>query len=228
MPNVASILKQEIARIARKEAKAYFRSFPASVGALKKLLSAQKKKIFKLEAKLARLVKNTDSNEIALPKPAQLEKSRLGTKNIAKLRAKLDLTRAEMATLIGASANSIFLWENGKATPRAAAKAKIIALRGLGKREIKKLLAGMEKKEAVPAAEAKKGTKKRGRKPSRKLAGKKQNDVVVVSAVAPAKEEAKAAKKTSRKAPASQKGKNAAKDTPVSAGAPAVEATESK
>ncbi len=141
MPNVASILKQEIARVARKEAKSFFKALPGSLSGLKKTVSEQKRKIAALEAKVDKLEKAlAKDSKIAIPKPEELEHSRLGAKNVAKLRKKLNLTRAEMAKLIGVNPNSIFLWENDKATPRAAARAKIIALRGLGKKEIKKLL----------------------------------------------------------------------------------------
>lgn len=154
MPNVASVLKEEIARIARKESKAFYNALPGALASLKKTVSAQKKKIAQLEAKVGKLEKALGAKDgLKVPKQEELEGSRLGAKNIAKLRAKLDLTRAEMAKLIGASTNSIFLWENGKATPRAAAKAKIIALRGLGKRELKKLL-GDERKQPASATEA--------------------------------------------------------------------------
>ena len=172
MPNVASILKQEISRVARKEAKSFFKTLPGSMGSLKKTVSEQKKRISVLEAKIAKFEKIlAKDSKIALPKPEELEHSRLGAKNIVKLRKKLELTRAEMAKLVGASTNSVFLWENGKATPRAAAKAKIIALRGLGKREIKKLLAGLDaKKEAAPSAvESKPEAKRRGRKAKQSL-----------------------------------------------------------
>lgn len=147
MPNVASVLKQEISRIAWKEVHGIMKGVAPSFTALKKSNSSYKKRIAQLEAKVAKLERQLGAKEaIKLPKPEQLEHSRLGASNVVKLRKKLGLTRAEMAKLIGASTNSIFLWENGKANPRAAAKAKIIALRSLGRRELKKLLAELDKK----------------------------------------------------------------------------------
>lgn len=141
MPNVATVFKQEIARIARKEAKSAYKALPGTLAALKKALSGQKRKIAQIEAQAGKLEKRLSAGRgVAMPKPEELERSRLGASNIRKLRAKLDLTRAEMAKLIDASANSVLLWEGGKSTPRAAAKAKIIALRKLGRRKARKLL----------------------------------------------------------------------------------------
>ena len=188
MPNVMSILKQEISRIARKEVHGIMKGVTPSFIALKKANSSYKKRIAQLEAKVAKLEKQLGAKEaIKLPKPEQLEHSRLGSNNIVKLRKKLNITRAEMGKLIGASSNSIFLWENGKANPRAAAKAKIIALRSLGRRELKKLLAdlGGKKEEASSAKKAPVAAKRR--KPK------------VVKTVKKAKKPAKASRKTAAK-----------------------------
>lgn len=141
MPNVGLVLKEEIARLAKKEARAILAPSSERFSELKSHVSELRRKVAVLEAKLAKIEKKSGSpNGIKLPKPEELEKLRLGPSNIAKLRAKLDLSRGEMASLIDVSQNSIFLWEKGEAKPREAAKAKIVALRGLGKRKIRKLL----------------------------------------------------------------------------------------
>ncbi len=158
MPNVASVLKEEIARVSKKESKALFEPLASVVSTLKKTVSDLKKRVASLEAKAERLERKLGGGAgIALPAPEKVGKSRVGAGNIAKLRAKLDLSRAEMAALINVNANSIFLWERGKAKPRAAAKAKIIGLRGLGKRKIKKMLEKLSPAAPAekPAAEAK-------------------------------------------------------------------------
>ncbi len=194
MPNVATILKQEISRIARKESKAFFKAVPGALKSLRRTVSAQIKRIAQLEAKIKRLERRTgDDKGIALPKPEELEKSRLGAGNIAKLRKKLDLTRAEMAKLIGVNPNSIFLWENGKATPRAAAKAKVIALRSLGKREIKKLLAGLSVTKEEKSSPEVKSTAPKRRKPR-----------TAKTATEPKKDEKAASDKVNETAPAQE------------------------
>lgn len=147
MPNIAAVLKDEIARIAKKEAKRICSPLAKTVATLKKTIASQRKQIAELQATLAKQQKSHESDETFVKEKAEeFGKSRLGAKNIAKLRKKLDLSRAEMAKLIGASANSIFFWESGNVTPRASAKAKILALRKLGKREISKRLATLAEK----------------------------------------------------------------------------------
>lgn len=154
MPNVGLVLKEEIARLAKKEARALLAPASEHFSDMKRTISELKKKIASLEGKVAKLEKSTSTTPkgIKIPPAETLDKSRLGSGNIIKLRKKLDLSRGEMASLIGVSQNSIFLWEKGDAKPREATKAKIIALRGLGKRKIRKILAEQVKK---PAAETK-------------------------------------------------------------------------
>ena len=156
MPNVGLVLKEEIARLAKKEAKALLAPAAEHFAGLKKAVSELKRKVATLESKVARLEKDASPapKGIRLPSSEKLDKSRLGPSNILKLRTKLDLTRGEMAALINVSQNSIFLWEKGEAKPREAAKAKIIALRGLGKRKIHKILGGLDKKVQAPASES--------------------------------------------------------------------------
>ena len=206
MPNVATILKQEISRISKKEAKSFFNAIPGLLKSMKRTVSAQGKKITALEATIRKMEQKTGSNEgLALPKPEKLEKARLGSGNIAKLRKKLDLTRAEMGKIIGASTNSIFLWENDKATPRATAKAKIIALRGLGKKEINKLLAAVGKKEETPAsAEAKPAAPKKRKAKKSTQKAKATPDKVAATTISEATKPQKPQKRTPAK-PKSEK-----------------------
>jgi DNA-binding transcriptional regulator YiaG len=154
MPNVGLILKEEIARLAKKEAKRLLGPFAGQFIEMKKTVSELKHKVAALESKVERLERKTDGTPkgIKLPPQEKLEKSRLGSSNISKLRTKLDLSRGEMALLLGVSQNSIFLWEKGTAKPREAAKAKIIALRGIGRRKVGKMLAELSKSKAPVAS----------------------------------------------------------------------------
>ncbi len=158
MPNVGQVLKEEIARLAKKEARALLAPASEHFADLKRSVSELKRKVALLEGKVAKLEKSSSKTPkgIKLPPPETLEKLRLGPANVLKLRTKLGLSRGEMAALIDVSQNSIFLWEKGEAKPREAAKAKIIALRGLGKRKIRKLLeeVGKGKPAEAPAEKA--------------------------------------------------------------------------
>jgi len=58
---------------------------------------------------------------------------------VKQFRAKLDLSQAELAKLLGVSGQAVYLWErrDGRLQLRGKAKASLFALRTLGKREAK-------------------------------------------------------------------------------------------
>ena len=60
---------------------------------------------------------------------------RFSAKSIASQRRRLGLSAAECGLLVGASAQSIYNWEEGKARPRAQHLPAIFALRNIGRRE---------------------------------------------------------------------------------------------
>ena len=59
---------------------------------------------------------------------------------MAAQRKRLGLTAAECGLLIGASAQSVYNWEEGKVRPRAQQLPAIFALRNLGRREANEIL----------------------------------------------------------------------------------------
>jgi DNA-binding transcriptional regulator YiaG len=72
----------------------------------------------------------------ASTKPVDAASSlRFSAKGLAAKRRRLGLTAAEMATLLGVSAQSIYKWEEGKARPRASQLPVIATVRNMGKRE---------------------------------------------------------------------------------------------
>lgn len=59
---------------------------------------------------------------------------------MAAQRRRLGLSAADCGLLIGASAQSIYNWEEGKARPRANHLSAIFALRNLGRRQASEIL----------------------------------------------------------------------------------------
>ena len=72
------------------------------------------------------------------------------------MRKRLGLSAAQLAALVGVSEQSVYNWETKKATPRKEQFAAIIALRGIGKREVRQRLA---------AKAPERSAKRAGRKP---------------------------------------------------------------
>jgi len=119
-------------------------------------------------ASLTRMAKELHLEERAKPKleatPEEVKVSRLTPQRIHLLRNKIGISQKDLGTLLEVSIGTVGLWEKGKFAPSAQKKAALIALRKLGKREVKKLLA--EKKQELKA----KGEKAAAKKPAGKRA----------------------------------------------------------
>lgn len=92
-------------------------------------------------ATLQRELKATSKTPRAQPPaPTEGNKTRFVAKGLKSLRARLGLSAADFGLLAGASGQSVYNWEAGKAVPRQSQQAAIASVRGLGKREALKRL----------------------------------------------------------------------------------------
>jgi len=137
MPNIASLLKSEISRVARKEVRAETASLKKAVAAYRSEIAALKRRAQALEADVKRLGKGR-RNE-APPSPADAgadaSKLRFSAKGLASQRRRLALSAHDCGLLVGTTAQSIYNWEDGKARPRGKYLPAIAMLRSLGKKE---------------------------------------------------------------------------------------------
>ena len=104
-------------------------------------------------AELKRQVASSQRDVKASSKPSKVPRdvaeaatggTRFVPKGLKSLRAHLGLSAAEFGLLVGASAQSIYKWETGKAVPRGSQQATLAAIRGIGKREAGKRLAAIK------------------------------------------------------------------------------------
>lgn len=135
MPTFAEQLKNEIARIARKETRADSKQVKKASAQYRAEIAALKRRIASLESAVSRLLKQQQPKGAT----AKVEDSgpalRFRVAGFATLRKKLDLTAHEMAKLLGVSAQSVYHWETGKSRPRASQLQAIAAVRKLSKKE---------------------------------------------------------------------------------------------
>ena len=142
MPNIASILKSEIARVARKEIRGETVQLKKAVGAYRSQIAALKRRAQALEKQLRGLRKGAGAKAA----PAEAEDDSMGAfrfsaKGLASHRKRLGLSAHDCGILLGASGQSVYKWEDGKARPRAKHLPAIAALRTLGKKEAAAILA---------------------------------------------------------------------------------------
>jgi DNA-binding transcriptional regulator YiaG len=141
MSNVASVLKEEIARVARKEIRRETASLKKAAAAYRSEIAALKKRAPERERQLRQLGKTPGrSAPTAANQDSVSEGTRFSAKSMASQRRRLGLSAAECGLLIGASAQSIYNWEEGKARPRALHLPAIFALRNLGRRQANEIL----------------------------------------------------------------------------------------
>lgn len=146
--DIKQALYDEIRRLARKEIRIALASMQETVSTLKKQVAEQKRQIAALEKCCAPANAETDA-PAASEGEAQGKSVRINAAGILRLRNKLGLTQGEFAKVLGVAMHTVSVWEQGRRVPRKTQKVRICALRGMGKREIKKLL---KKPETQPNA----------------------------------------------------------------------------
>lgn len=136
MPNIASVLKEEIVRLARKEGRGQTEKLKQESVRHRKEIVALKRQVAALERQVQRLGKA--AGRAAAAPQAEEEAGphlRFSASGFAAKRKRLGLSAAEAAALLGVSAQSVYKWEHGGARPRASQLAAIATLRKMGKRE---------------------------------------------------------------------------------------------
>lgn len=143
MPDIASILKSEIARVARKEVRSEVEGLRKFVSGYRSEIAALKRRAQSLEQAVKRLQKPMPDPE-PLPIEATSKTPRFSAKSLASQRRRLGLSADAVGILVGASGQSVYNWEAGKARPRAGHLAAIVALRGLSKTQAAQVLSSRE------------------------------------------------------------------------------------
>ena len=72
--------------------------------------------------------------------PEDVKASRFSPQLIRSLRKHLGISQKELAILVGVSLGAAHLWETGKFKPKDEKKRVLVALRKLGRREVRRLL----------------------------------------------------------------------------------------
>ncbi|HAK94056.1 MAG TPA: hypothetical protein DCM87_03370 [Planctomycetes bacterium] len=141
MPNIAAVLKDEICRLARKVARPAVGKLHKDGAALKRWVADLKRRVAGIEAEHKRLRSRIETLEGAVPKapPDAVAKARFTAKIIKALRRKLGVSQGDLGKLAGVSTNSVYKWEQkrGRLKIRQGTAAALLALRGMGKREVR-------------------------------------------------------------------------------------------
>lgn len=141
MPNLNALLKSEITRLARKEVRGEVVALRKASAGFRRDIAALKRQMSDLQ----RLVSSMNRSS-GRARPAESEeptKARFSAKGLKTHRAKLGLSAGDYGRLAGVSAQSIYNYEAGKASPRTSQIAALAGVRALGKREAMTRLSSM-------------------------------------------------------------------------------------
>ena len=161
------IIKSEMVRLAKREVRKIYVPLGRDVRALKGTVSQLRKAVLTLQRMTAAQQKELEKGKMPLEaSQEEVKLSRFSPRLIRSLRGHLGITQKELAILTGVTVGAAHLWESGQFKPSMKKKAIMVALRKLGRREVRKLLEGKEtpvaKKKAPPRG--KRRTKRARRK----------------------------------------------------------------
>jgi DNA-binding transcriptional regulator YiaG len=151
MSNVAKVLKAEIARISKREAKSATQGIGKANTWLRKTAADLKKRLSLLEKENKRLAATMKKYQIESPQKPEAEedkKARFTSRGIKSLRSKLHVSQADFGKLLGTTPHAVYLWEKkqGALSLRDKTKAAILSVRGLKAKGAKEKLAEFGKK----------------------------------------------------------------------------------
>ena len=135
MPNVGALLKQEMARIARKESRAEVRGAKRASAQLRRSIAILRRQVSNLERQVLLLQRRMLDRPPASTPPMDAKGLRFVAKGLKSQRNRLGLSAADYGKLVGVSAQSVYNWEQGNANPRPEQLKMIAAVRAMGKRE---------------------------------------------------------------------------------------------
>ena len=140
MTTFAQQLKNEVARISRKEMKAEMLTLKKSSAQHRADIAALKRRVAALETLVKKLSKQANSSATKPTAESDDVSLRFRAGGFASLRKKLGLSANEMGQLLGVTGQSIYLWEAGKSKPRAGQLQAIAKVRKMGKRAVRSQL----------------------------------------------------------------------------------------
>jgi len=135
MPNITTVLKEEILRLARKEARKQTDALRKASAQYRKDIAEMKRRVSDLQREVAPLQKQVLRGALSQVGEAEEERVRFTAKGLRSHRKRLALSAADYGKLIGVTGQTIYSWERETSRPGSQQIARIASLRYFGKRE---------------------------------------------------------------------------------------------
>ena len=141
MPNIVDLVKTQILRLARKEAK-------AEIGKARKVTAKYRREVAQLKKSLRRKERELAHFRKQQQVPTEEEPSiglRYSARSVRSQRQRLGLSAKDYGKLVGVTPLTILSWEQGRSRPRKAQFARLVAVRGISKTEALARLAKLKR-----------------------------------------------------------------------------------
>ncbi len=141
MPNLQSVLRQEIRRLARKETRSEIEATKKAVAQHRREIAELKRRNTALERTVSYLQSRESKRLKARPSKSEPPQgTRFSVRSLKAQRRTTGLSQEDYASLVGVSGSTIYNWESGSTKPGRKHLATLVTLRGIGKREAQKRL----------------------------------------------------------------------------------------
>ncbi len=145
MPNLQSVLSQEIKRLARREIRSELEATRKAVAQHRREIAELKRRNAALERTVSYLQSRETKRLKAGPSQADPPKgTRFSARSLQAQRRRSGLSQKDYASLAGVSTQTIYNWESGSTKPNGKHLATLVSLRGIGMREARKRLELLE------------------------------------------------------------------------------------
>ena len=140
MPNIAKVLREEIQRLAKRQARAELRPVRRDNVRLKKIVAGLRREMAALNrtsrelAKMVTPVAAIKEIENATERAAKLRPT---SKSLKKLRVRLGLTQTQFGKLLGVSGQAVVQWgsRDGRVRMRQTTLSALAGIQNIGKRD---------------------------------------------------------------------------------------------
>jgi DNA-binding transcriptional regulator YiaG len=135
MPNIATVLKEEILRLARKEVRTQTNVLRKASAQYRKDIAEMKRRLSDLQRKVVPLEKQVLKDVSSQVPEVEANRVRFTAKGLRSQRKRLGLSAGDYGKLIGVTDQTVYNWERETAWPRRQQVAVIASLRHMGKRD---------------------------------------------------------------------------------------------
>ena len=141
MGRLEEAVRSEIMRLVRKELRSVVLPLGKEVRQLKRGMGRLNKTVAGLERVVAAQVREAEARRDRLEvSEEEARTARLSARLIRALRTRLGISQGQLAVLVGVSAGAVTQWEQGMISPRGQNRATLVALRKLGRRDVRRML----------------------------------------------------------------------------------------